>query len=68
MVYGEYNIPYPNKVFEEDTLKDQLWDVLKKLKIKTSNEKGSERVALWNEEVMMHLKSTQHATRNILKC
>jgi hypothetical protein len=49
-------------------LKDQLWDVLKKLKIKTSNEKGSERVALWNEEVMMHLKSTQHATRNILKC
>jgi hypothetical protein len=45
VVYGEYNIPYPNKVFEEDTLKDQLWDVLKKLKIKTSNEKGSERVA-----------------------
>jgi hypothetical protein len=37
----------------EETLKDQLQDTLKKLKIRTSNEEGSERATLQYDQVLL---------------
>jgi len=39
------------------------------LKTRTSNQEGSKRVVLQNEEVFTHLKSMDaHAMHNVLKC
>jgi hypothetical protein len=50
------------------TLDDKLWDTLKELKTKTSNEERLEREILQLDEMLQHLKVTNgHATRNVLK-
>ncbi len=52
----------------EDTLKDQLWDALKKLKTLTSNDDGCEKVMLQNEEVLAQLKAMNgHTIRTFSK-
>jgi hypothetical protein len=45
-VYANYRITNLESISQEDTLKDQLWDDLKKLKTPTSNDDGSEKVML----------------------
>jgi hypothetical protein len=40
---------YFDSLFQEDTLKDQLQNALKELKIRTFNEERSERIVLKNE-------------------
>jgi len=53
---------------QEDTSKDYIWDVLKKLNIGTLNHERFEKVVLQNHEVLAQLKVTNgHATDNVLK-
>jgi hypothetical protein len=53
---------------QEDTLKDCIWDALKKLNIDTLNDESFEKVVLQNHEVLAQLKVTNgHATHNVLK-
>jgi hypothetical protein len=42
---------YLDNIFQEDISKDQFYYVLKELKTKTSNEKGSVKLVLQNEKV-----------------
>lgn len=44
--YVEYQKEYSYSSFVEETLKDCLCDILKELKTKNSNEKGSKRVTI----------------------
>jgi hypothetical protein len=45
-----------------------LWDILKKLKIEISNEKGLEKTTLQCDQKLKHLKAINgHATNNVLK-
>jgi hypothetical protein len=45
VVYASYKLDYPELDFQEETLKEKLWETLREtlweLKIETSNEKGS---------------------------
>lgn len=68
-IYNDYVMAYLNLPFHEDTLKDWLWDILKDLKIETSNEKGTKKAILLDfDEVLARLKAMDnHATRNVLK-
>jgi hypothetical protein len=43
-VYANYRTTNLENISQEDPLKDQLWDALKKLKTMTSNDDGSEKV------------------------
>jgi hypothetical protein len=45
-IYANYRITNLEYICLEDTLKDQLWDALKKLKTVTSNDDWSEKVML----------------------
>jgi len=61
-------IAYPNSPFHEDTLKDQLQDALKDLKVDTFDEHGIKKVFLQFNEVFAQLKAMDnHSTRNVLK-
>ncbi len=61
-------IAYPNSPFHEDTLKDQLQDALKDLKVDTFDEHGIKKVFLQFNEVFVQLKAMDnHSTRNVLK-
>jgi hypothetical protein len=67
-VYNDYVITYPNSPFHEDTLKDQLWNALRDLKIDTSNGEGTKKVVLQSYEVLAQFKATNsHATKNMFK-
>jgi hypothetical protein len=70
-VYTAYLEAYPDSQFAEDTLKDRLRETLKELKTTgTSNEEGSDKKVLQNDEALAQLKTTTdgHATtRNALK-
>ncbi len=46
VVYVSYKLDYLNSYFQEETLKERSWETLRKLKIGTSNEEGSDRVVL----------------------
>jgi len=45
-IYANYRTTILESLSQEDTLKDQLLDVLKKLKTATSNDDGSEKAML----------------------
>jgi hypothetical protein len=69
VVFTSYKLNYPKSNFQEETLKKWLWETLRELKTRTSNEEGSNKVVLHNEEVLVHLKSIDgHAMCNVLKC
>jgi hypothetical protein len=52
----------------EQTLKDQLWNILKELKMWISNEEGLQKETLRCDQVWEHLKAAYgHATKNVLK-
>jgi len=72
VVYASYKLNFPKLDFQEETLKEKLQETLRKtlreLKTRTSNEEGSYIVVLQNEEVLVHLKSTNgHGMHNVLK-
>jgi hypothetical protein len=52
---------FPNWTFHEDTLKYQLWNALKELKIRTSNEEGiwEGGVAKWKELGIVEINNLQ---------
>jgi hypothetical protein len=43
---------YLDNIFQEDILKDQLYNALKELKTKTFNEKGNVKLVPQNEKVL----------------
>jgi hypothetical protein len=54
--------------FQEYTFNERLQETLQKLKTWTSNEEGLRKMVLYNEEVLVHLKSTNgHAMHNVFK-
>jgi hypothetical protein len=54
--------------FQEETFNERLQETLQKLKTRTSNEERLRKVVLYNEEILVHLKSTNgHAMHNVLK-
>lgn len=66
--YNEYVIVYPNSAFHGDTLKDQLRNASKDLKIDTIDEKGIKKIVLQFDEVLTQFKAMDnHATRNMQK-
>jgi hypothetical protein len=61
-------ITYLNSPFHGDTVKDQLQDALKDLKIANSNEKGIKKAILQSNKVLTRFKATNsHATKNVFK-
>ncbi len=63
-----FHMSYPKSDFQEETLKERLQKTLCKLKRWTSNEEGSDKVVLHNEEMLVRLKSIDgHAMCNVLK-
>jgi hypothetical protein len=61
-------ITYLNSPFHEDTLKDQLWNALKDLKIGNSNEEGIKETILQFNEILTRFKAMKvHATKNMFK-
>ncbi len=67
-VYNDYQTTYLDSYIVEETFKNWLWNILKKIKIWTSNVKGSKKAKLQCDEVLECLKATNlHATRNVLK-
>jgi hypothetical protein len=64
----DYLKTYPNPQFVEETLKNQLWETLKELKIGTSNEDNLKQATLQHDVVLERLKSINgHASQNVLK-
>ncbi len=58
----------PNTIFVEETLKDHLWETLKRFKSNNSNEKDAKWVTLQCDEVLEYMKITNgHVTQNVLK-
>lgn len=50
----------------EETFKDQLWDILKELKTRTSNQEALEKATLQCDQILKCLKATNgQATRNV---
>jgi ribosome-associated translation inhibitor RaiA len=52
-VYIDHQAIHHDSYLAEETLKDQLQDMLKKLKIRTSKEEGSERATLQYDQVLL---------------
>jgi len=46
VIYASYKSDYLELKFEEETLKERLWKTFQELKIRTSNEEGSNKVVL----------------------
>ena len=68
LVYDQFLREHPGSKFAEETLKDRLWETLKELKTRTSNDEGSNRAILQADDVLTRLRNTDsHATRNILR-
>jgi hypothetical protein len=58
----------PNIVFVEETLKDHLWETLKRLKTNNSNEKAAKWVTLQCDEILEYMKIINgHVPQNVLK-
>jgi hypothetical protein len=50
----------------KETVKDRLWDILKELKTRISNQKASEKTTLQCDQMLKCLKATNgHATKNV---
>jgi hypothetical protein len=64
-VYGKYKKAYSNSMFQKDTLKDCFQNVLKEFKTNKSNEEGSTKVVLQNDQLKVGIDG--HATLNVLK-
>jgi hypothetical protein len=63
-----YQKEYPNSSIVEETLKDELCDTLKELKIGNSNEEGLDNATFQCDDMLRHLKVTDgHASKNVLK-
>ncbi len=68
VVFASYKLHYPKSNFQEETLKERLRETSQELKTWTSNEEGSDKMVLQNEEVLVCLKSIDgHAMCNVLK-
>ncbi len=67
-VYNTYKNDDLDSKLQEETSKERLQETLRELKTRTSNQEGSKKVVLQNEEVFTHLKSMDaHAMHNVLK-
>jgi hypothetical protein len=67
-VYKDYKKQFPNFEFHLESLKDRVQECLKELKIGTSNEQGTKRVALQSDHVLAQLRTTnERASRNVLE-
>jgi hypothetical protein len=65
-IYIDYQTTHPDSYLVEETFKNRLWDILKELKTKTSNQEASEKATLQCDQMFKHLKATtRHVTRNV---
>ena len=55
LVYEQFLREHPGSKFVEDTLKDKLREILKELKIGTSNKEGFEKAVLQPDDVLTRL-------------
>ena len=68
LVYDQFLCKHPGSKFAEETLKDKLWKILKKLKRGTLNEGESDKAILQPDEVLTHLRNmVSHVMHNILR-
>ena len=68
LVYADFLQRFEDNLFQEETLKERLRDMLRELKTGTSNEEDSDRPAIQPEDVIDAIRATDgRAAQNVLR-